>query len=165
MSELLDGGAQLEQELTPEPVMAPAMGSIVLHFAICGRDRALRHSGRILSSQFLGECGSGRGDPGQHREQCHSPALDPAGEPECAGDGDAEPGAGAAGTQGQAGRRTRPRFRSRENKRSRSRRRRRGRPRASRTPVQNNRANYGEQSGSSMPHAMQPQLFKRSDDR
>ena len=34
MSDLLEGVEQLEQELTPEPVMAPAVGSIALHFIL-----------------------------------------------------------------------------------------------------------------------------------
>ena len=34
MSSLLDGGEQLEQELTPEPMMAPAAGSLLLHLAL-----------------------------------------------------------------------------------------------------------------------------------
>jgi protein TonB len=34
MSSLLDGGEQLEQELAPEPVMAPAAGSLLLHAAL-----------------------------------------------------------------------------------------------------------------------------------
>ena len=34
MSVLLEGTEQLEQELTPEPVMAPATGSVLLHLGI-----------------------------------------------------------------------------------------------------------------------------------
>lgn len=34
MNNLLDGGEQLEQELTPEPMMAPAAGSLLLHAAL-----------------------------------------------------------------------------------------------------------------------------------
>jgi hypothetical protein len=34
MNSLLDGGEQLERELAPEPMMAPAAGSLVLHLAL-----------------------------------------------------------------------------------------------------------------------------------
>jgi protein TonB len=34
MNSLLDGEEQLEQELTPDPVMAPAAGSLLLHLAL-----------------------------------------------------------------------------------------------------------------------------------
>ena len=34
MNSLLDGGEQLEQELAPEPMMAPAAGSLLLHLAL-----------------------------------------------------------------------------------------------------------------------------------
>ncbi len=36
MNSVLEGGAQLERELTPEPLMGPAAGSIMLHFALAG---------------------------------------------------------------------------------------------------------------------------------
>ena len=36
MDTLLEGGEQLERELTPEPVVGPAVGSFVLHGALAG---------------------------------------------------------------------------------------------------------------------------------
>jgi protein TonB len=36
MSSVLEGGEQLERELTPEPVAGPAMGSVVLHVLLGG---------------------------------------------------------------------------------------------------------------------------------
>lgn len=36
MNSLLEGGVQLERELTPEPILAPAVGSFVLHGALLG---------------------------------------------------------------------------------------------------------------------------------
>ena len=36
MNTLLEGGEQLERELTPEPVVGPAVGSFVLHGALAG---------------------------------------------------------------------------------------------------------------------------------
>ncbi|HUV70795.1 MAG TPA: TonB family protein [Terracidiphilus sp.] len=48
MSSLLEGAEHLERELTPEPIAAPAMGSLVLHGAILG---ALLSYG-ILSGLF-----------------------------------------------------------------------------------------------------------------
>ena len=59
MSELLDGGAQLEQELTPEPVMAPAAGSIVLHFAIAAAIVLYGVLGGFFHHNFWGNAGLG----------------------------------------------------------------------------------------------------------
>jgi protein TonB len=36
MNSVLEGSAQLERELTPEPIVGPAAGSITLHFALAG---------------------------------------------------------------------------------------------------------------------------------
>jgi protein TonB len=59
MDSLLEGGEQLERELTPEPVFAPAAGSLLLHAAIAGALVAYGILGGLFHHNFWGSPGMG----------------------------------------------------------------------------------------------------------
>ena len=90
METILEGSEHLERELTPEPIAAPAAGSLVLHAVLAGTLLIFSVDHGALPSQSLGQSGSGRGhagEPGEHRASLACRA----GEPECAGHRNAEP--------------------------------------------------------------------------
>jgi protein TonB len=156
MSGIFEGSAHLEQELTPEPVMAPAMGSVVLHFGLVA---ALVLYG-VLGGFFHHNLWGGAGTGGAIQVNLVSSAIPlPSTQPvnknvlatETPSQAPAppEPKAKQAvdetaipilGKQKKPEQQTAPRT-----------------PQRQPTPVENNRANYGEQAGSSMPHSMQSQ--------
>jgi protein TonB len=155
MSELLDGGAQLEQELTPEPVMAPAAGSIVLHFAIAAAIVLYGVLGGFFHHNFWGNAGLGGAiqvnivsnaiplpstqPVNQNVLATETPSQAPAPPEPKAKQAQDETAIPIQGKQKKPEQKTAPRT-----------------PPRKPTPVENDRANYGEQSGSSMPHATQP---------
>lgn len=59
MSELLEGDEQLERELTGEPVVAPATGSVLLHIALAGAVIAYYVIGGFFKSNIWGGSTSG----------------------------------------------------------------------------------------------------------
>src|ERR1035441_1637205 len=59
MSGLLEGGEQLERELTPEPVAAPAVGSLALHAALAGSLVLYGIIGGFIHHNLWGSPGSG----------------------------------------------------------------------------------------------------------
>lgn len=59
MSELLEGDERLEQELTAEPVAAPATGSILLHIGLAGAILAYYFIGGFFKSSLWGGATSG----------------------------------------------------------------------------------------------------------
>ncbi len=69
MSSVLEGVEQLERELTPEPMVAPAAGSVGLHLALLALLAELRVDDGVASSQRLGKSGSWWRHGGQPREQ------------------------------------------------------------------------------------------------
>ncbi len=158
MSGLLEGSEQLEQELTPEPVMAPAMGSLMLH---AGLVAALVLYG-ILGGFFHHNLWGGAGLGGAIQVNLVSSAIPlPSTQPvnqnvlatETPSQAPAQPEPKAKqavdetaipilGKQKKPEQQTAPRTPPRQP-----------------TPVENNRANYGEQAGSSMPHASQNPNF------
>jgi len=54
MDSILEGAEQLERELTPDPVAAPATGSIVLHAALFGAILAYGLINGFMHQQLLG---------------------------------------------------------------------------------------------------------------
>jgi protein TonB len=158
MSSVLERGDQLEQELTPEPVAAPAAGAVVLHLALAASIVLYGIIGGFFHRTFWGNQGSGgaiqvnlvssalplpsKQPVNQNVLATETPSPAPAPpEPKSkqAVDQTAIPISGKQSKpQQQTATRTPPRQQE---------------------PVQNNRAQYGEQAGSSMPHAMQSQGF------
>ena len=59
MSGLLEGSEQLERELTPEPVAAPAVGSLALHAALAGSLVLYGIIGGFIHHNLWGSPGSG----------------------------------------------------------------------------------------------------------
>jgi len=59
MDTLLEGGEQLELELTPEPIALPALGSLLLHGALAGALLAYGILGGLFHHSLWGSPGSG----------------------------------------------------------------------------------------------------------
>ncbi len=59
MSSILEGGEQLERELIPEPIAAPAAGSLVLHAALFGAVLFYAVIGGFFHHNFWGNPGPG----------------------------------------------------------------------------------------------------------
>ncbi|MEI9969556.1 MAG: hypothetical protein WDM87_13380 [Terracidiphilus sp.] len=91
MESVLESSAHLERELTREPFAGPAAGSMGLHLAIFGMLICYGWAMGLFHHNFWGTPGSGGSMQGDADE--HDPAAGRPGEPECAGDGDAEQGA------------------------------------------------------------------------
>ncbi len=156
MDSLLEGGEQLEQELAPEPIAAPAAGSLLLHAALA----AVLLTWGILSGLFHHNLWGGPANggaiqvtltaalplpsdqpPNQNVLSTETPSQAPA-EPtpktHQAEDETAIPIAGKP-------KKTQPRIERRT-------------PQHEPPPKPDNRARYGEQAGSSMPRAIQQQI-------
>jgi protein TonB len=150
MSNLLEGSEHLEQELTPEPVMAPAMGAVALH---CGLVAAITLYG-IIGGYFHHNLWGGAGPGGAIQVNLVSSALPlPSNQPqnqnvlstETPSQAPAPPEPKAkqavdetaipiAGKQKKPEREEAPKT-----------------PPKQPQPVQNNRAQYGEQAGTNLP--------------
>ena len=104
MNTLLEGGEQLERELTPEPLLRAGGGLVCASWALAGSLVLYGVLERLLSSRHVGRFGSRRSDPGEPGEQCAAAARRSA-QPECAGYRDSLPGARCSRSQGAAGRR------------------------------------------------------------
>ena len=59
MDTLIEGGEQLELELTPEPIALPALGSLLLHGALAGALLAYGILGGLFHHDLWGSPGSG----------------------------------------------------------------------------------------------------------
>jgi periplasmic protein TonB len=158
MSVLLEGTEQLEQELTPDPVMAPATGSILLHLGLVAGIVLYGIVGGFFHHNFWGGPGMG----GAVQVNLVSNALPlPSNQPvnqnvlatEKPSEAPAPPTPKAkqaedltaipiSGKQKKAEKETTPRTPPRKEE-----------------PAPTNRANYGEQAGSSMPRTSQQQSF------
>ena len=103
MNSVLEGGEHLERELTPEPMAGPATGSLVLHVVLVACLAFYGWALGLFHHNLWGDAGAG----GAMQVNLVSSALPlpaEADEPECAGDGDAEPGAGGAQPEATAAR-------------------------------------------------------------
>ncbi len=156
MSSVLEGSEQLEQELTPEPVMAPAAGAIALHVAIAAS--ILLYG--ILGGFFHHNLWGGPGAGGAIQVNLVSsaiplPAKQPLNENVLATETPSQATAPPEPKAKQAvdetaipliGKQKKPEKQTAMKT-----------PPHQQQPVQNYRAQYGEQSGSQIPHATQPQ--------
>ena len=158
MSVLLEGTEQLEQELTPDPVFAPATGSVLLHFGLVAGILLYGILGGFFHHGMWGGSGAGgavqvsivsnalplpSNQPvNQNVLSTEKPSESPAPPTPKAKQAEDLTAIPISGKQKKAERETTPRT-----------------PPRKQEPVPDNRVNYGEQAGSSMPRAMQSQAF------
>jgi len=154
MSVLLEGTEQLEQELAPEPIAAPATGSLLLHFGLVGGIILYGILGGFIHHNMWG--GSAVGGAvqvnlvssalplpsnkpvNQNVLATEKPSEAPAPPTPKAKQAEDEKAIPISGKQKKIEQQTAQRTPPRKEE-----------------PVPTNRANYGEQAGSSMPHATQ----------
>jgi len=154
MSSVLEGSEELERELTPDPVMAPATGSVVLHLLLVAAISLYGILGGFFRQTIWGNQGAG----GAIQVNLVSSALPlPSDQPPNENVLSTETPSQAPSIPEQKTKQTvdetaipipgKERKREKENvKRT---------PPRQVKPVQNNRAQYGEQAGSSTPRASQ----------
>ena len=166
MSGILEGSEQLEQELTPEPVMAPAMGSVVLHFALGAAIVLYGILGGFFHHNLWGNQGMGGAiQVNLVSSAIPLPSTQPVNKNVLATETPSQAPAPPAPKAKQAVDETAIPILGKQKKPN-STRRRRETPPHQPQPVEQNRADYGEQSGSSMPHATQAQnAIDEPDDR
>jgi protein TonB len=152
MSSVLEGGDQLEQELTPEPVVAPAVGAIVLHAALAVGIALYAVLGGFIHHNLWGNQGTG----GAIQVSLVSGALPlPSDQPpnqnvlatETPSQAPAEPTPKAKEAVDEtaipiSGKQAKPQLQKQTAQKT-----------PQHQPSQNNRAQYGEQAGSSMPRS------------
>ncbi|HET7102585.1 MAG TPA: TonB family protein [Terracidiphilus sp.] len=158
MSSLLEGTEQLEQELTPEPLKGPAAGSIALHIGLCVAIVAYGILGGFFQHNLWGVPGQGgaiqvnlvssavplpSNQPvNQNVLATETPSQAPA-PPQPKAKQAVEPDAiPIAGRQKKKQKETTRRI-----------------PPQKQEPTQTNRAQYGEQTGSSLPRSAASQGF------
>lgn len=158
MNVLLEGTEQLEQELTPEPVVAPATGSILLHVGLVVTIVLYGVLGGFFHHNMWGGSGAGGAvqvnlvssalplpstqPPNQNVLATEKPSEAPAPPTPKAKQAEDEQAIPISGKQKKVEHETTPKTPPRKEE-----------------PVPTNRANYGEQAGSSMPRAMQSQVY------
>jgi protein TonB len=157
MSVLEKSAAHLEDELTPDPVMAPAAGSIALHLALAGTVLLWGVLGGFFHHSLWGSAGAGgaiqvnlvssalplpSNQPvNQNVLSTETPSQAPAPPTPKAKQAEDETAIPITGKQKKQEHETTPRT-----------------PPKQQQPTPNTRAAYGEQSGSSIPRAAQPSL-------
>jgi protein TonB len=158
MNVLLGGTEQLEQELTPEPVVAPATGSIVLHLGLAASIVLYGILGGFFHRNLWGGPGSGGAiqvnlvsssiplpsdqPVNQNVLSTETPSQAPAPPAPKEKQVEDQTAIPIAGKQKKQERETAPKT-----------------PPRKQEPVPTNRAAYGEQSGSAMPRTSQQQNF------
>ena len=158
MSNVLEGSERLEQELTPEPIMAPAAGAVALHLSLIA---AIVLYG-ILGGFFHHNLWGGSSAGGAIQVNLVSSALPlPSNQP-------VNQNVLSTDTPSQAPAAPQPKSKQAEDltaipilgkqKKAQHETAQRTPPRQQQ-PVPQNRASYGEQTGSSMPRMTQPQGF------
>jgi protein TonB len=158
MSGVLEGSERLEQELTPEPVMAPAAGAVALHLGLVAGIVLYGILGGFFRHNFWG--GSSMGGAIQVNLVSNAlplPSTQPVNQNVLATETPSQAPAPPQPKAKQAvdetaipilGKQKKPLHETAQRT-----------PPRQQQPVQNNRAAYGEQAGSSMPHATQQQGF------
>jgi len=157
MSVLLERTEHLEQELTPEPVMAPAAGSLVLHLALVAAIVFYGILGGFFHHNMWGSAGMGgaiqvnlvsstlplpSNQPvNQNVLSTETPSQAPAPPAPKAKQAEDETAIPLSGKQKKPQHETAPKT-----------------PPKPQQPPPTNRANYGEQTGSSIPRAAQQSL-------
>jgi protein TonB len=150
MSGRLEGGELLERGLTPEPVAAPAIGSLVLHAALAGSLVLYGIIGGFIHHNFWGSPGAGGAiqvslvsnalplpsdrPPNENVLATETPSNAPAEPTPKAKQAVDETAIPILGKQKNPQPQTAPKTPQHQ-------------------PIQDNRAHYGEQAGSSMPRA------------
>lgn len=158
MSSVLEGSERLEQELTPEPVLAPAAGAIALHLALVAGIALYGIVNGFFKHNLWGGLSAGSAiqvnlvsnalplptdQPiNQNVLSTETPSQAPAAPEPKAKQAEDLTAIPIPGKQKKPQRETAQRT-----------------PKRQQQPLANNRANYGEQAGSSMPRQTQPQGF------
>ncbi|MGA2808701.1 MAG: TonB family protein [Terracidiphilus sp.] len=156
MMDLLNDGERLERELTPEPIAAPAMGSLLLHGILAGGLFAYAIIGGLFHHNLWGSAGAGGAiqvnlvssalplpsdhPPNENVLSTETPSEAPAAPSPKAKQAVDETAIPIAGKQKKPQQQTAPKTQQHQPQ-----------------PKQENRAQYGEQAGSSMPRSMQSQ--------
>lgn len=156
MSTLLEGEERLEQELTPEPILAPATGSFLLHGALFGGLMLYGILGGFFHHTFWGSKEVGGAiqvnlvssaiplpserPPNENVLSTETPSEAPAAPAPKTKEAIDDKAIAISGKQKPKQQKAAVRT-----------------PPKAPTPKQDNRANYGEQAGSSMPRALQTQ--------
>lgn len=158
MERLLEGAEQLERELTPEPLMAPAAGSLLLHAALAGSLLAYGLLGGLFHHNQWGS--SGAGGAIQVTLVTHAlplPSDQPPNENVLATETPSQAPAEATPKAKQAVDETAIPISGKQKKaeEQNARKTQQHQPQAK----QENLAQYGEQAGSSMARSVQPQGF------
>jgi protein TonB len=155
MDNLLDGGEQLERELTPEPMAAPAAGSMLLHGSLVAVLLAYGLIGGLFHHNQWGGTGSGGAIQVKLTSALPLPSDQPPNENVLATDAPSQAPAEPAPKAKQAVDETAiPISGKQKNPQQLT-----TRKTAQIQPQANNRAQYGEQAGSSMARSMQTQGF------
>jgi protein TonB len=155
MDSLLEGGEQLERELTPEPMAAPAAGSLLLHGALAAGIVTYGLLGGLFHHNQWGSAGSGGAIQVNLTNALPLPSDQPPNDNVLATDTPSQAPAEAAPKAKQAvdedaidiaGKQKKPQPKSTVKT-------------PQHQPQADNRAQYGEQAGSSMARSMQTQGF------
>ncbi len=155
MNSLLDGGEQLERELTPEPMAAPAAGSLLLHGALAVSLLTYGLLAGLFHHSQWGSAGSGGAIQVTLTSALPLPSDQPPNENVLATETPSQAPAAPTPKAKQvvdetaipiAGKQKKPQQET-------------VRKTPQHQPLENDRAQYGEQAGSSMPRSMQTQGF------
>ncbi len=158
MSSLLDGSEQLEQELAPEPVMRPAMGSIVLHSALAAAMVLYGIVGGFFKHSLWGGPGQGGAiEVNLVSSAIPLPSTQPVNQNVLATETPSQAPAAPEPKSKQAVDENAIPIAGRERKPQRETAQRV--PQRQPQPLQQNRANYGEQAGTVMPRSTPSQGF------
>lgn len=154
MSVLLEGADHLEEELTPEPVMAPAAGSLILHLAIVASIVLYGIIGGFFHHNLWGDAGQG----GAVQVSIISNALplptnQPINQNVLSTETPSQAPAPPAPKEAKAEDLTAIPIQGKQNKPEHETVQRT--PPRQQRPVEQNRAQYGEQAGSNMPRSNQ----------
>ncbi len=150
MDNLLDGGEQLERELAPEPMLAPAAGSLVLHLALAVVLATYGLLGGFFHHSLWGDAGSGGAIQVSLTSALPLPSDQPPNENVLATDTPSQAPAEPTPKAKQAVDETAIPISGKQKKQQQE----NARKTAQHQPQQSNRAQYGEQAGSSMARSM-----------
>ena len=155
MSTVLEGGEQLERELAPEPMMAPAAGSLVLHLALAACLLTYGLLAGLFHHNQWGNAGSGGAIQVSLTSALPLPSDQPPNENVLATDTPSQAPAEPTPKAKQAIDETAIPITGKQKKQQQE----SARKTAQHQPEQSNRAQYGEQAGSSMARSMQTQGY------
>ncbi|MGA3011718.1 MAG: TonB family protein [Terracidiphilus sp.] len=154
MNSLLDGGEQLEQELTPEPMMAPAAGSLLLHLALAACLLTYGLVAGLFHHNQWGDAGSGGAIQVSLTSALPLPSDQPPNENVLATDTPSQAPAEPAPKAREAVDETAIPISGKQKQQQEN-----ARKAAQHQAEMDKRAQYGEQAGSSMARAMQSQGY------